>query len=582
MKTTHEFTPFGVSAFRCGMFLLALLIGGLVGPSSSLFAQADAEEETESALPPPTPIAIVNVASIKTLYGRIDELFDSIDRRDVSELVKNFVENNLGGLNGMNQEKPFGIMLFLKTEFPPRPQPVGFIPVDSMTDLVKTVELGPTTVKKVDGAEDKYELSTPGRRRNRSMFARLNDGYAMVSRAEEMVDADLPDPTKFSTALAAQYDLGMKLDIEAIPSGVRDVFVGFMRTTTEGQLQQQDDEPDAAFRVRRANGMRSFRMIEQLLTQTKTVTMGMAKDANSVGGYFDVNVVVEPGSDFEEAIKESKARPSRFEVLFSENALLSGTMSSNLDKYDVETFTEMADAIEKQIQTDVRDENGQELSGMKPMFDALRRTIEERHLDAHVQFDGQEQGEFHMFAAVKLFNGQDVAVGLRQLLEFGATQENAPPISIDDQKIGGVDFHRIEVEDELDATGKMLFGEKPSIYIGVDRSSMWIAFGGPVVPDRLEAAMKQVNEAAGRTIAKHTDKPFRFVLNAKRWLTLPGADIPADIKDLVDLALTDENDALEFDAKPTDDGFKFQIKVQEGLMKMLLHGLARQYDRTQL
>lgn len=570
---------------RLPLILLLLLAFSL--PANVCFSQTagddkkDVESEAADEIPPPTPIGTLSIASIETLNTRIDEFFASIDRPDMSDLVKGFVENNLGGLKGMNPKLPFGAMLFLSTEFPPRPQPVGYIPVDSISDLVKTVELGPTVVKKVDGEDDKYELTNPRRRRNQSMFARMVDGYALVSRSEEYVDADLPSPKAFSAEMTSRYDVGAKLDIDAVPPGIRQTFVGFMRTSTEGQLQQRDEEPDGAFRIRRAAGMRNFKMIERILTQTKNITMGLAKDKNSVGGNFDINITVEPGSEFEEAIKESTARPSRFEVLFSDNALVSGTASSKLDKLDQEQFVEMLGGLETALNANLKEQGVEQLSAMKPMFEALRRTVDERHFDAHIQFDGQNPGEFYMLGALKVFDGQKISAGLKQLLEHAAQQPDAPPILVNDQKIGGVDFHRLEVkEDDLDGTAKTLFGDRPSIYLGVDRAAIWVAFGGSVVPDRLENAMKQVNENAGKVNAKSSRMPFRIMLNAKRWMTLPGAEFPAEMRDVAELALKDDNDALMLDVQPTDDGVRIRFQAQEGLMKMILFALARQYDRN--
>ena len=81
---------------------------------------AAAEEENQNATME-KPIAMVAVSSVERLRSDIKYLFDVTGRPDIYETMEAGLEN-VGNLKGMDQTRPFGVMIFLRAGFPPAPE----------------------------------------------------------------------------------------------------------------------------------------------------------------------------------------------------------------------------------------------------------------------------------------------------------------------------------------------------------------------------------------------------------------------------------------------------------------------------
>ena len=103
---------------------------------------------------PPAPLVVVHVSALDNVLQRIQENLRQIERDDVSDAFQERLENRVGGLKGMDRSQPFGIALFLPEALPPRPVPVVYAPVTNFDELIKTLELGPVTVKRQESEND--------------------------------------------------------------------------------------------------------------------------------------------------------------------------------------------------------------------------------------------------------------------------------------------------------------------------------------------------------------------------------------------------------------------------------------------
>jgi len=174
-------------------------------------AAAHAQDEDPNALKalgllnegPPRPIATITLSGLENSLDDIAWMFDEADRPDMVEVINSFLADKAGNLKGVDRTRPMGIMLFLQESLPPRPIPVAYIPVDNISDLIKTLDLGPLKPKKVEGTENRYELG--GGRRSQHVLVR--DGYLYMSRNEDYATReDLPIPADFTPPHTSKYD----------------------------------------------------------------------------------------------------------------------------------------------------------------------------------------------------------------------------------------------------------------------------------------------------------------------------------------------------------------------------------------
>jgi hypothetical protein len=239
-----------VRATAVAFCVLAMLLGGL--GAGRLQAQESKKKPSKSM-----PFLVVCAASFDRLMDDADYMFEVAGRPEISEVIGGALAG-ARNLKGLNRDSSAGMLLFLDGL---TPEPIGYVPVKDIEEMMKTISIGPiTTNKKEDGL---YEIRGP----NQSLFAKVVGDYAFVGRSEAALDKDLTNPAQYTKRLSATYDFAINLNLRAIPKASRDLLLDFLRASTETQLQQRDDEPDAAFRVRKAGGMANLDSISMLLTQ---------------------------------------------------------------------------------------------------------------------------------------------------------------------------------------------------------------------------------------------------------------------------------------------------------------------------
>ena len=140
--------------FAC-LILFLLMATAIAAFPTTVFAQDAADEEEQKVQ---KPLVIVNVASVDRLLGKADYIFAAAGRPEMSDLIGGLLAN-IRDLRGMDREKPFGVMVYLNPfGLTPRPEPVGYVPVSDIGELTQTMSVGPASVKKVEGEDNRYEM----------------------------------------------------------------------------------------------------------------------------------------------------------------------------------------------------------------------------------------------------------------------------------------------------------------------------------------------------------------------------------------------------------------------------------------
>ncbi len=236
------------------------------------------------------PLATVTFASANRFVDEARYVFDAAGSPDSFKLVEDLLDTRLNGLKGFNRDKPFGIMVYLPVAIPPLPEFIAFVPVDSVEDAQKLVEQAPVVISKDPVEEGRYEIIGP----NRTIPMLMRGGYAFIPLGDNpsptILDRELPDPEKLVASQARQFDVSMTLDIASIPPGTRVLLTNLITAGVSTQLQQRDDEPEGAYRMRKAEGERSIAALKQLLEECDRITMGVdvVRDEHAVN--FDMVV----------------------------------------------------------------------------------------------------------------------------------------------------------------------------------------------------------------------------------------------------------------------------------------------------
>jgi hypothetical protein len=574
---------------RFSWLIAACLVIGAISSPARAFAQADAPANpaprsttpVEKPVPegPQLPILVVNIASIDRVLTDVDYMFQAAERPDMMELVTGFITNTIGDLKGMNREKPFGVMLFLAPGLPPTPTPVVYVPVDGIDDLLKIIEAGPIKPRKVDGKEGHYELS--GRRRRENFYCVMKNGYAYLTNVDNkhMLDAELPEPAAIAEPMAAKHDLGVSVLVKNIPITIRTVLLAFLRQSTEAQLQQRDNEPEAAYKMRRANGLSTVEFIEQMMTQCEQIQFGV--DASKERKNLEVELLMDatPDSELAKHTQNLAGRKSYFSPLFNDSQPLTVSASWKMDKRERKAAAAMVEAMRIGLAKELPEGTA---PGIDPLFDSLKATAEQGDMDFCVQFQPVSNNQFVFLGGLRVVGGESFGKGLAQLLTSVQGREELDKVELNADTHAGIVFHRLAVKN-VPRQEQRTYGGTPSVYLGTSSQTLWFTVGADQAMPHLKTAIDEIQTANATTPGGGTAYPFQMILHTAPWLNRPdGDDRDVSRQEFAQKAFHKDSDALRISVQPTETGTRSRAVLDEGFIKLVGMLLARAYDESQL
>ncbi|MBW3539077.1 MAG: hypothetical protein KY476_02290 [Planctomycetes bacterium] len=560
------------------MLAASVLAGGLLET-----ARVRAQDESEDATTLEHPLVVVSVASVNRLLGDVQYMFQMIERPEIFEALEGLV-GNFGGLKGVDRDKPFGVMLFLESGLSLRPEPVGYVPVSSVDDLVRTATIGPVTFREVDKNKGRYEIVAP----DETLQIQIAHGYAFIGRSEATIDRELPDPAALTQQLATRYDFAVRADLKTIPETARTLFLDYLRAETETNLQQRDGEDDAQYQARRLSGLTYLEIAEGVLNDGEDLTFGLDASKDQQAMVLEWSVNATPDSKFAKILTDLGGKYSRFNAALTADIPLSLTSSVNYKTAakQPDTFivrvAESLDVIERVASRRLQ-ERGIDASPVAGIVKSLKATNEKGVLDAFVQFMGEPPGAFVLIGGIQVAQGQSLAAGLSGLIANLPEKPAGLELSVDSHN--GVSFHRF-TPPEVDGGLERVFGQQLAAYFGVGPDALWFAVGGADAMPTLRESMNRVAEAAAAGPPPRTAKqaPFRLVLHLGRWIAMMGTDErqrdPG--RRISEDAFAKGNDTLTMELRPTEHGLRFQIQLEEGFLRLVGLGIARRYDRRRL
>lgn len=536
---------------------------------------AQGQDTTEEEFGPRLPFAVVTVRNLDESLSNIGRMFDVSGRSDMMDMINSVLEDKAGNLAGIDRKKPFGVMFFLSDALPPRPVPVTFVPVSDVDDFIRTASLGPAKPEKVEGKTNVYKF--PFGRRNRGINMVVENGYAFSSGQEEMLE-DLPDPESIVRGMASRYDVSVSAMLMNVPPLMKDFFIATLNGSAQAELQQRDNESDAAHKIRKANGQSVLELMTQVLRDGEQMTLGLQAQPDENMAALELMVDAKAESQFSEFMKNIGGRKSVFEPLHSDTNPLTMTVSWKMDRREKEAMLGLIDGLELGISEQLPETIA---PSAKRMADSLRATAEQEHVNGVFQFVPIDRKEFALIGAVKLVGSQTFGTALREVLTAVGDLEEIDSIDLDVHQHQGVTFHRL-VADKVRDEDLRIYGGHPSLFLGTGNGIFWFGVGGDKLLSELDFAIDLMLETPPGALTGST-APFQAVFRLLPWLSLPPADgEDLDVRDLAVDAMEKGKDAVRIDVRPTETGGRIRMQFDEGFVRLLGMTLAQLYDRTQL
>ncbi|MGZ0172004.1 MAG: hypothetical protein ACKVHE_20865 [Planctomycetales bacterium] len=564
---------------RAAIFaLLAILLVGSIGTSS---AQDSLDEEA-----PAYPVVTVCVASVDRIMDHVGYVFGEVERPETMDLIGAGLAN-FRDLEGLDRTKPGGLMIFISEGLIPLPIPVGFLPVKDIGELGRTFETMGAQWKAVPGEEDRYELIP---RRGPTSFVVIQGDYAFIGQNEESINRTFASPEEFAGPLANRYDICASANLRKTPKAIRDLILMTIKNSAQASMQRRDDEPEVVYNLRRSQAEGNLHFVENILRDGEELTIGFKVDQAAKNASLELVVKATPGSSFAKELKEGIAKPSYFAAAIDESVPLSGSISAMIDKAGRKTMLDLFNLGEQESnrglagldgETAVEDIPGQQST--QDLFDALRETIKEGHLDGFVQFFGEPGEKFVVVGGVKLMNSSAFGAGLSDVLEQASRTDGNMDVELGVDSYGDIVFHRLSTKNR-DRGDKRLFGEESALYFGTDNQALWFTVGGEAAIPTLRTAIDRVTAGNDAGPRRGELAPFQVIVNLTEWININQSDRDQPGR-FAALALeafeAGGSDIIRADARSLKNGFRVRIQLENGFLRLLGLAISRRIEGNQ-
>lgn len=599
----------GTRRSRSQFWMIVPLIACVAfAPGRSSHAQGDNRPKPP---PPPKPLLVLHVESFERVLKRLQDSLKDIDREDVGEAYNGFLEGTAGGLKGFDRAQPFGVAMFLPESLPPRPVPVVYAPVSDIGALIKTLELGPVTIKRQSEEEqgtavgERYTLTMQGGMKREIV---VRDGYAFLSREETFLEGDVASLARLAPRLGENYDAALAVNITAVSPLVRDVFLGFLRAQSQAELQQRDDESTSAYIVRKANGLSTLELIEHVLRDGESLTLGLKFPEGSENTVLELYADATPDSDFAQYLADLSAHPSSYASLVNTRDPMtfsaSWMMAERERRLGRELISSLAHSMTDRLRTTTPGTTAQADPAarrraaaefvpdpaVQAVLDSLNATVDNGHFDVCLQLRELGPGRFGMVGAMHVVGGDTLSAGIRELLTALQSRGADFEITQDVGTHGDIALHRIRSPDQS-ANDRRVYGDDAAFYVGASGRTLWFALGSSRVLTELTTAMDRVAAAATQPATRQA--PIQFIMQTRPWIGLSPyePEEPWDEqqaaraqrhRELSDEAFDSDNDGLKLEIRPTANGARVRIELEPGFTRLLSLMLAERYDRSRL
>ncbi|HVW01278.1 MAG TPA: hypothetical protein VHB77_13090, partial [Planctomycetaceae bacterium] len=417
-----------------------------------------AAETTAAAKAPGTPVAVVSLASVERLLGEMDYVFASAERPEIANFARGLL-GILRDLKGLDRERPLGLMIQMQDAVP---QGVAFIPVKDREELFKTFSLGPLSFVKDEGAENRWELKGG----QKPAYLLVRDAWVFVSDRKDALTDALPDPGAVVKSLHESYDLAAEIDFRQVPETARHLLVDYLRAVAAGDLKEpKAGEEQAAFALRKLATETNLDGLDRLLNQGARATFGWSLNKQERAARLDLALTVKPETALDNQVRDYAGAKSEYTASLQKNAPLGAAGTVLLDEPARKILGQLLDIGEGKILSSIGTGKGNPDHPVEKIFRSLAATVAAGKLDGTLQIVGTPPGPFVLLGGNALTNGNLVAGGIREIIEFMKNDPNLSEVALDAAEVRGVKLHRLKPA-HMKEQDERLYGKDAVILLG--------------------------------------------------------------------------------------------------------------------
>ncbi len=382
-------------------------------------------------------------------------------------------------------------------------------------------------------------------------------------------DRNYPDFEKLAKSSLGQNGFAYSLYRRGLPKLVREDMAEAFKLAHAATLQRQDDEPEAAFKVRTMFGPLMTESLDLLLSQIEEFRITGHVDSNTHQTLVDVELIGPKDGKLAKLANGLTTKSSPFGNLSTDDALFAANVSLPLSP---KLWKPVAESL-RLIGEEYQEEN----TWLREFARVLAKTVEAGQFELHVSYTNGGEGLLALRVAGNPTFPEQVQAGLETLAKLPVDADQAGAVKIAVDTVEGWPIHqlptsvlayfgliegliparvikrssRVEVDGEGNIRGVTelqrhpLSEEPSSCWLAATPNGLWLAFGSPGNSD-CPAWFKSAIEAS---LAKPTAATTPNRSNAPVRVMLRGLGASPAAKDSADDKPDDDNKVTQAAAR---------------------------------
>ncbi|MCA9134113.1 MAG: hypothetical protein KDA45_13190 [Planctomycetales bacterium] len=506
----------------------------------------------------PQPVAIVSLAPLDRLLEDTSYLLRACNVPEIGGLVSIMATQYTQGLD---RTKPIGVSVTLDGQMPTA---LIFLPISDRGQFFGA--LAGMGIEPEDLGDGLFEIDA----NRQTIFVKHTGDWLYVAQTEDAL-AQLPaDPLRILGELPRQYNLAVRVNVQALPKELKDMATAQMRVGFQRSLAEQRNQTDEERETARQMGEAQIQQIEQLISDTEQVIFGWNVESSKQRVTIDVAAQFAEGSKLAGQVAAMENLSSDYTTFATPGSAAHFRFSSRIAEDDKamqkQNLRNSMSQIEKQLEqsTDMPEET-------KAMLGELLRSlgkITEDTIDEGV-FDGAASlstadDTLRVLIGGRLADGRELEQALKQALTSLAGQSNAAQVDLAYGSHQGFTLHRVVAPLKIaDPAAKDVLGDSLHLTLGTADKAFVVSLDS-AGDASLKAAIDRMDAAQAKAVA-----PFDGVIEVGQILRFAQAISPNSILDtaLQTIQQYSGKDKVVISGRMIPRGGMYRVAIEEGVLR---------------
>jgi hypothetical protein len=511
------------------------------------------------------PVVTLSIASYDEIMADIDFIGSATG---VPEINRQTIEGQLqqanaaDALKALDKSKPMGLLVLTDGQGDFRP--IVFAPI---TDVKKFVEpfAGALPITVEDAGDGILKVGSP--QPGQEAYAKSQGGYTYFAQSAAQL-ATLPaDPQTLLGGLEKEYDFGVRAYLQNVPPFLKNIAIGQLKQGVQLGLQREPGEDETAFQVRKRLMEENLKQIETAINEIETFTVGLKVDSSAKTVNLDFGVDMQKGSKFAAQIAELQGIKTAHAGFLDPASAVRLTFTSLVAKEDVASTVGMIRQLEARAASELDKDASLSDADRATAKDVVKqlvqvgvKTIEGGKMDvgSTLFLDAQS---LTFVAGATVVDGGSLESALKKLAE-AAKSELPFEVKFNASTHSGVNFHTSSIP-VPDRDAQKAFGNSLDVVVGTSDTRFYLAFGR-----NAESALKKAIDGSSTEKAV---PPMQLIASLTPIFKFANSMEPNPIGSMLidELGKTGGKDHASILVTPSDTGVKYQIKLEEGVLRAI-------------